>query len=66
MDVPAIGQERLVIAGATGMVCGYALRCALDQPNVGHVTAITAGGIRLSHPRLREVLHQDEQAKGRG
>jgi hypothetical protein len=32
MNVPLAGQKRLVIAGATGMVGGYALRYALDHP----------------------------------
>src|SRR4030095_7181180 len=31
------GQKRLVIVGATGMVGGYALRYALEQPAVGRV-----------------------------
>jgi uncharacterized protein YbjT (DUF2867 family) len=59
MDVPTIAQTRLVIVGATGMVGGYALRCALDQPAVGSVTAISRRTLGLSHPKLREVLHQD-------
>jgi uncharacterized protein YbjT (DUF2867 family) len=59
MDVPTIGQTRLVIVGATGMVGGYALRCALDQPVVGRVSAIGRRELGISHPKLREVLHQD-------
>jgi uncharacterized protein YbjT (DUF2867 family) len=59
MDVPAIGQKRLVIVGATGMVGGYALRCALDQPAVGHVTAISRRETGISHPKLCEALHQN-------
>jgi uncharacterized protein YbjT (DUF2867 family) len=59
MDVPTIGQSRLVILGATGMVGGYALRYALDQPAVGSVTAISRRILGISHPKLREVLHQD-------
>ena len=31
MSVPTVGQENLVIVGATGMVGGYALRYALDK-----------------------------------
>jgi len=31
MAVPAVGQKRLVVVGATGMVGGYALRFALDN-----------------------------------
>jgi len=59
MDVPTIGQKRLAIVGATGMVGGYALRDALDQPAVGRVTAISRRGLGISHPKLHEVLHQD-------
>jgi uncharacterized protein YbjT (DUF2867 family) len=59
MDVPRIRQTRLVILGATGMVGGYALRYALDQPAVGSVTVISRRTLGISHPKLREVLHQD-------
>ena len=41
------------------MVGGYALRCALDDPAVGSVTAIGRRKLGISHPRLKEVLHQD-------
>ena len=59
MSVPTVGQKRLAIVGATGMVGGYALRYALDQPTVERVTAIGRKGLGISHPKLREVLHQD-------
>lgn len=55
----SIGQKRLVIVGATGMVGGYALRCALDNPAVGRVTSIGRRKLGLSHPKLAEVLHSD-------
>ena len=48
---------RLVIVGATGMVGGYALRYALDQSDVGAVTAIVRRTLGISHPKLNEVLH---------
>ena len=51
--------KRLVIVGATGMVGGYALRYALDAPDVGVVTAIARRTLGLSHPKLTEVLHPD-------
>ncbi len=51
--------KRLVIVGATGMVGGYALRYALDEPDVGTVTAIGRRTLGLSHPKLTEVLHPD-------
>jgi len=59
MNVPAAGQKRLVIVGATGMVGGYALRYALDHPAVGRVTAIGRRKLGFSHSKLAEVLHQD-------
>ena len=51
--------KSLVIVGATGMVGGYALRYALDDPDVGVVTAIGRRVLGLSHPKLTEVLHSD-------
>ncbi len=59
MHFPTVGQKRLVIVGATGMVGSYALRDALDQPAIGRVTAIGRRTNGISHPKLREILHQD-------
>jgi uncharacterized protein YbjT (DUF2867 family) len=59
MNVPAAGQTRIVIVGATGMVGGYALRYALNRAAVGRVTAIGRRKLGISHPKLNEVLHQD-------
>jgi len=58
MTVP-VGQERLVIVGASGMVGGYVLRCALENPAVASVTSIGRRKLGISHPKLKEVLHQD-------
>jgi uncharacterized protein YbjT (DUF2867 family) len=41
------------------MVGGYALRYALENPAVGHLTAIGRSKTGISHPKLEEVLHQD-------
>ena len=49
----------LVIVGATGMVGGYALRYALDHSAVGRATTIGRRKVGISHPKLKEVLHQD-------
>jgi uncharacterized protein YbjT (DUF2867 family) len=54
-----VTAKRLVIVGATGMVGGYALRHALDHPDVGAVTAIGRRKIGIAHPKLDEVLHPD-------
>ena len=59
MNAPAPSQARLVIVGATGMVGGYALRYALNDPAIGLVTAIGRRSLGISHPKLKEVLHQD-------
>jgi uncharacterized protein YbjT (DUF2867 family) len=53
------GQKRLVILGATGMVGGYALGYALDDPSVGRVTVPARRKLGFSHPKLNEVMHQD-------
>ena len=52
-------EKRLVIVGASGMVGGYALRRALENPRVSRVTSIGRKTLGLSHPKLKEVLHQD-------
>jgi nucleoside-diphosphate-sugar epimerase len=52
-------MKRLVIVGGTGMVGGYALRYALEQPAVGRVTVIGRRMLDISHPKLTEVLHRD-------
>ena len=59
MNTPGSSGIRLVIVGATGMVGGYALRCALQHPIIGSVTAIGRRNIGISHPKLKEVLHRD-------
>jgi len=59
MNIPAEGNKRLVIVGATGMVGAYALRYALDHPAVGRVTSIGRRNTGISHPKLHEVLHQN-------
>src|SRR3984893_6381448 len=59
MNAPGAGQKRLVIVGATGMVGGYALRCALDHRGVGRVTAIGRRKLSRSHPKLTQVQHLD-------
>src|SRR6267143_625304 len=59
MNAPAGSQIRVVTVGATGMVGGYALRCALDHPSVGVVTVIGRKKLDISHPKLRQVLHRD-------
>jgi hypothetical protein len=59
MNAPSASQIRLVIVGATGMVGGYALRYALDNPSVGVVTVIGRKKLDISHPKLRQVLHRD-------
>ena len=58
-NIAPAGQKRLVIVGATGMVGGYALHYALENPAVAIVTAIARRKLSISHPKLKEVLHQD-------
>ena len=59
MNASPPGQVRLVMVGATGMVGGYALRYAIDHPVVGSVLSVGRRKVGISHPKLKEVLHQD-------
>jgi uncharacterized protein YbjT (DUF2867 family) len=59
MNVPTPDRTRIAIAGATGMVGGYALRYALDHPAVARVTSIGRRKLGISHPKLDEVVHRD-------
>ena len=59
MNVPSARKKRLIIVGATGMVGGYALRFALEHPAVGCATSIGRKELGISHPKLKEILHQD-------
>jgi uncharacterized protein YbjT (DUF2867 family) len=58
-NAPTASRKNLVIVGSTGMVGGYALRCALDHPAVGRATTIGRRKVGISHPKLNEVIHQD-------
>src|SRR5712671_6589565 len=58
MNIPTAGQN-VVIVGATGMVGGYALRSALENPAIASVTTIGRRKLGISHAKLKEVLHQD-------
>ena len=57
MRAPTVGQRRLVIVGASGMVGGYALRYALDNSAVRSVTSIGRRKLDISHPKLNQVVH---------
>jgi uncharacterized protein YbjT (DUF2867 family) len=59
MSVPAAGQKRLVIVGASGMVGGYALRYALENSAVASVTSIGRRKLGISDPKLKGVVHPD-------
>jgi uncharacterized protein YbjT (DUF2867 family) len=59
MDTPMPNKKRLVIVGATGMVGGYALRYALEDPAVISVTAVGRRQLGITHPKLTEIIHRD-------
>jgi|SRR5579862_4876455 len=59
MNVPAAGQARIAIVGATGMVGGYALRYALEHPAIARVTSIGRRKLGITHPKLDEIVHRD-------
>jgi uncharacterized protein YbjT (DUF2867 family) len=59
LNAPTAGQKRVVIVGASGMVGGYALRYALDDTAIERVTSIGRKKLGISHPKLKEVVHQN-------
>ncbi len=59
MNLTQAGEKNLVIVGASGMVGGYALRFALQQPAVRRVTAVVRKTLGSAHPKLIEVVHRD-------
>ena len=59
ISIPTTSQKHVVIVGASGMVGGYALRSALENPAIASVTAIGRRKLGISHPKLKEVLHGD-------
>ena len=52
-------MKRVIMVGASGMVGGYALRYALEDPAIGGVTSIGRRKLGISHPKLKEVIHPD-------
>ncbi len=59
LTVPITGQNRLVVVGASGMVGGYALRFGLNNSLVRSVTSVGRKKLGITHPKLKEVLHQN-------
>jgi uncharacterized protein YbjT (DUF2867 family) len=55
----APGKKRLVIVGASGMVGGYALGYALQDPAIAGITSIGRRKLGSSHPKLTEIVHRD-------
>ena len=58
-SAPVPNPKHVVIVGASGMVGGYALRYALADPAVGHVTSIGRKTLGISRAKLTEVVHED-------
>jgi len=61
MTLPNLAPKRLVIIGATGMVGGYALRYALDNPAVENVTTIGRKKLGIPHPKLKRFCIKTSQ-----
>jgi len=54
-----MGEKRVIITGATGMVGGCALRICLENPDVSQVTVIGRSPTGINDARLREVIVDD-------
>jgi uncharacterized protein YbjT (DUF2867 family) len=54
-----VGEQRVLLVGATGMVGGCALRLCLDHPDVAKVTVIGRRSTGIDHSKLTEFVHDD-------
>ena len=52
-------MKRIVIFGATGTVGAGALLECLDHPDIAEVICVLRHPTGRSHPKLRELIHQD-------
>lgn len=56
MSTPAL---KILLFGASGSAGGSVLRACLASPAVASVRALTRRPLGLTHPKLREIQHQD-------
>ncbi len=54
-----MGDQRVILVGATGMVGGCALRVCLDNPDAASVTVIGRRSCGVNDPKLTEIVHDD-------
>lgn len=59
MDNSSLKKIRIIITGATGMVGEGVLHECLQHDQVEEVLLINRKSAGVTHPKLREVLHQD-------
>ena len=59
MSSASSSQFRVLVTGATGMIGGLVLRCALEDPDVALVTALGRRPVDLEHPKLQQVRQED-------
>ena len=52
---------RVIVTGATGMVGEGVLHECLQHPDVEHVLVINRKPCGVSHPKLKEIIHQNFQ-----
>jgi nucleoside-diphosphate-sugar epimerase len=52
-------MKNIIITGTNGMIGNLILQMCLDRNDVATITSITRKPIGISHPKLKEVLHQD-------
>jgi nucleoside-diphosphate-sugar epimerase len=52
-------MKNILITGTNGMIGSLILQMCLQRNDVATITSITRKPIGISHPKLKEVLHQD-------
>jgi nucleoside-diphosphate-sugar epimerase len=52
-------MKNIIITGTNGMIGGLILQLCLQREDVATITSITRKPIGISHPKLKEVIHQN-------
>lgn len=52
-------MKNVIITGTNGMIGGLILQYCLQRDDIAKVTSVTRKSMGISHPKLKEIIHQD-------
>lgn len=58
-NFPYFSTVKILVTGATGMVGSEVVRQALIDPEIEQITALLRRPLKVEHPKLKTVLHQN-------